>query len=409
MSAYAGGLSCPRCGFETGEGDWYRGCSECRSAGRSVNLHPRYDLDGISYERDDDVAGLFRYGSLLPFPDGADPVTLGEGGTPLIPFARLAADLGVGRFLVKDESRNPTWSYKDRLAAIAMTRARAVGADTVVVASTGNHGAAAAAYAAAAGLRCIAITIASVPLTMKVLMQVYGADVVAVDDLEGRWDLMRSGVAERGWVPISGIADPPAGSNPWGVDGYKTIAYELFDDLGEVPDIVVVPAAYGDGLAGIFRGFKDLVALGRAARVPQMVAVDPFGAYAAALVQERPVVVERNPSVAFSIATPIATEQGLIAIRQSGGTAVGVSDDAEIMAAQQRLARQGIYLEASSAIVLPALRRLVDAGTVGAQSTVVAIGTSSGLKDTAATAGRLPPVMVIEPTLDALDQALATR
>ena len=183
----------------------------------------------------------------------------------------------------------------------------------------------------------------------------------------------------------------------------------MFDDLGTAPDVVVVPTAYGDGLVGIFRGFLDLVKLGRADRVPQMVAVDPFGAYAAGLAEGRPVWMERRPSVAFSIATPIATEQGLVAIRESGGTAVEVGDDTEIMAAQQRLASTGIYLEASAAISLPAVRRLAKKGRVGPTTTVVAIGTATGLKDVGATADMLPEVPVIEATLEALDEVIATR
>jgi len=409
VSAYAGGLSCPVCGLETGENDWHHGCPRCRADGRSVNLLPRYEIEPGGIDRDATAPGLFKHRSLLPLSADVTPVSLGEGGTPIIPLDGVAEELGVGRFLLKDETRNPTWSYKDRLAAVAVTKAKHDGADTVVVASTGNHGAAVAAYAAAAGLRCVALTVASVPLTMKVLMQVYGAAVAAVDDLEGRWALMRAGVRERGWVPVSGLADPPAGSNPWGVDGYKTIAYELFDELGAVPDVVVVPTAYGDGLIGIFRGFSDLVAMGLTDRVPQMVAVDPFGAYAAGLAEGRPAWMERRPSVAFSIATPIATEQGLFAIEQSGGTAVGVGDDTEIMAGQQRLARQGIYLEASSAISLPAVRRLVEAGRVGPETVVVAVGTATGLKDVGATADLLAEVPVIEPSLEALDEAIATR
>ncbi len=370
---------------------------------------PRYDFGQSEFSSDSTAPGLFKYRELLPLPAGVTPVSLGEGGTPLVQLDGVAEELGVGRFLIKDETRNPTWSYKDRLAAVAVTKAKHDGTDTVVVASTGNHGAAVAAYAAAAGLRCVALTVASVPLTMKVLMQVYGADVVAVDDLEDRWTLMRAGVRERGWVPVSGIADPPAGSNPWGVDGYKTISSELFEELGAVPDIVVVPTAYGDGIAGIARGFADMVELGRTDRVPQMVAVDPFGAYAAGLEEGRPVWIERGASVAFSIATPIATEQGLAAIRASGGTAIGVGDDAEIMEAQRRLASAGIYLEASSAISLPAVRRLVEGGRAGPDTTVVVIGTATGLKDVGVTANLLPDVPVIEPTLEALEGAIAIR
>ena len=408
MTAYAGGLVCPVCSTGTGEVDWHDGCGRCRGEGRSVNLLPRYDL-AVAGTAPAGQPGIFRHRHLLPLPLDAPVVSLGEGGTPLIPLDAVAARLGVGRLLVKDETRNPTWSYKDRLAAVAISRAALDGADTVIVGTTGNHGAAAAAYAARAGLRCVAITMASVPLTMKTLMQMYGAVTVATADMEGRMALMRSAVDERGWVPISGLATPPAGSNPWGVDGYKTLAYEIVEDLGEVPDVVVVPVAYGDGLVGIWRGFVDLQALGLADRVPRMVSVDPLGAYEAALAAGRPVWVERRPSVSFSIATPIATEQALVALRVSGGAAVTVGDDEDIMEAQRELAAHGLYLEASSASALRAARRLVERGEAGRDDTLVLVGTATGLKDVDATARRLRAVPLVEPTLDALDVVIAAN
>ncbi len=406
MSAYAGGLRCPVCDLDTGEEGWHGGCPRCSGEGRAVNLLPRYHPAPADAERDRLEKGIFKYRRLLPIDDDVDPVSLDEGGTPLLDMGRLGDTAGVGSLHIKDETRNPTWSYKDRLAAVAVTRARHRGVDTVVVATTGNHGAAAAAYAAAAGLRCVALTMASVPPTMKTLMQAYGALVVAVDDLAGRGELMRALIAQRGWEPVSGLVDPPVGSNPWGVDGYKTIAYEIVEQLGGPPDAVVVPTAYADGLAGIARGFADLDELGRIDSPPRMIAVDPLGAYAAALEVGKPVLMERRHSVAFSIATPIATYQGLQAILGTGGTAVAVADGDEILAAQLELAREGVYLEASAAIGLPALRSLVGDGRLGLHDTVVLIGTSSGLKDVAATTDAVGEVRVIEPTLDAFDAVL---
>ena len=406
MTAYSGVLACPVCASPAPEHGWHDGCERCRADGRSVNLLPDYDL-GSAGRAPEGQPGIFRHRHLLPLPPDAPVVSLGEGNTPLVSLEATAARLGVGQLLVKDETRNPTWSYKDRLAAVAISRAVLEGADTVIVGTTGNHGAAAAAYAVRAGLRCVAITMESVPLTMKTLMQVYGAVTVATADMEGRMALMRSAVDERGWVPISGLARPPAGSNPWGVDGYKTLAYEVFEGVGAVPDVVVVPVAYGDGLVGIWRGFQDLVALGVADRLPRMVSVDPLGAYEAALAAGEPVPMERRPSVSFSIATPIATEQALVALRGSGGTAVTVGDDEDIMAAQRELAAEGLYLEASSASALRAAGRLVERGEAGETDTVVLVGTATGLKDVGATADRLPAVPVVEPTLAALDEVIA--
>jgi threonine synthase len=328
----------------------------------------------------------------------------------LLPLRRLGAALGVPSLLLKDESRNPTWSYKDRLAAVAVTKAVESGAPAIVVATTGNHGAAAAAFAAAAGLPCVALTLASVPLTMKVLMQAYGAQVVALTSGPDRWKLMGQAVAERGWVPLSGWCDPPVGSNPFGIEGYKTIAYELFEQLGDVPDAVVVPTAYGDGLAGVLRGFHDLVSIGVADRVPRMIAAEPLGPYAASLAagDDVPRRVDPAPSVAFSTATPVATWQGVSALRSSGGAAVAVHDDATVLEAQLTAARtEGLYLEASAAVSFAVLRKLVSRREVSDDDVVVVLGTSTGLKDVAATAAVLPDVPVIEPDLDSLDAALA--
>ncbi len=250
---------------------------------------------------------MLGYASLLPL--DREPLSgLGEGNTPLVPLARAGDRIGLSRLYFKDESRNPTWSYKDRLAVVAVNRAVQRGAETLVVSSTGNHGAAVAAYAARLGLDCVVLTLKSVPTAMKVLMQSYGARVVAFSEPGDRWTVMRAGVEERGWVPMSGYATPPSGSNPFGVDGHKTIAYELYQQLdGQLPDVVVAPVAYGDALVGMVRGFEDLCALGLAERLPRMVAGEPYGPYAAGLASAEGATVPRpapdKPSVGFSIAS----------------------------------------------------------------------------------------------------------
>ena len=385
------------------------GCPDCAAQGVPVNVHPVYEFGAESWSRNRSAPGLFERRGMLPVPEDSLPVSLGEGRTPLLRLERTGARLGIPRLYLKDESQNPTWSYKDRLAAVAVTKALADGADTVVVATTGNHGAAAAAYAAAAGMRCVAITLASVPLTMKVLMQAYGAEVVALEHPPDRWALMRQAVEQWGWVPMSGLVDPPIGSNPFGIDGYKSIAFELFEQLGGVPEVVIVPVAYADGLNGIYRGFADLVVLGLAEHVPRMVAAEPLGPYSASLLAggDVPATVEAQPSVSFSTAGTAATYQGVRVLRDTGGHAVIVDDDEETIGAQLALAAdEGLYLEASAATALPAAARLVADGLVADDNIVVAIGTSTGLKDVEATAARLPDVPVIEPTLSALQAEL---
>ena len=410
MTAYVGHLECPRCGRTAPEERFAYGCETCFGEGVRVNLHPVYAFAADSWRADIEAPGLFAHRTLLPLPESAQLVSLGEGQTPLLPLHRTASSYGLSNLYLKDETQNPTWSYKDRLAAVAVSKALADGADTIVVATTGNHGAAAAAYAAAAGMRCVALTLASVPLTMKVLMQTYGATVVALQSGPQRWELMRLAVEQWGWVPLSGFVDPPMGSNSFGLEGYKSIAYELAARLGDVPDVVIVPTAYADGLTGIYRGFEDLVALGVADRTPAMVAAEPLGPFAASLAADGdvPATVTGRPSVAFSTAGTVATYQGVRTLRVSQGTSVVVGDDEQIMAAQLSIARDdGLYLEASSVTALPAAAYLVSEGFVDADAVVVVIGTSTGLKDVDATAARLPEVPVIQPTLAALSRQLA--
>jgi threonine synthase len=221
---------------------------------------------------------------------------------------------------------------------------------------------------------------------------------------------LQAAVEEWGWTPVSGYWNPPLGSNAFGVDGYKTIAYETVRDLGRAPDVVVVPTSYADGLAGVQRGFEDLVTMGVIARQPRLIAVDPFGAYTRAMeaLDPTPVPVELKPTPAFSIATPIATYQGIAALKRSHGTAAQVPNADRIMDAQALLAREtGYYAEAASAACLLAVESLRMSGLVNAEDNVLCLGTSTGLKDVEETARRLPDVPVIEPTLRALERAIS--
>ncbi len=391
---------------------WF-GCQTCAGQGRNANVLPVGDPpSAASLARDLSQPGVFAYRRRLPVDDRVEPVSLDEGGTPLVASDQLAADAGVAGLWFKDETRNPTWSYKDRLAAVAVTQARSVGVDTIALATTGNHGAAAAAYAAAAGMRCVALTLASVPSTMKVLMQSYGAQVLALESPPDRWKLLRQAVETWGWTPVSGFVDPPIGSNPYGIEGYKTIAFEIVEQLGAVPDVVVVPTAYGDGLLGIQRGFAELVDGGVADRQPRLAAVDPFGAYQAALADPDAAALPRvtaRPTVAFSIGTPVATHQGVAALRATDGMAAATPDDDQIMATQARIASaSGLFLEAAAASTYLAVRSLVASGRIGGDDRVVCIATSTGLKDVGSAEQRLPSVPVIAPELSSLEDALGS-
>src|SRR5512137_2219499 len=220
-------LECLRCHAVYDDQRLFTGCPRCAQQPVNVNLTVRVPATARGRLTPESFPtaprSLWRFRRLLPLPD-AEPVSLGEGATPLVPLGRLGHRLGVPQLFAKDESQNPTWSYKDRLSSLAVTHAVATGARVITIASTGNHGASTAAYAARAGLPCVIFTLASVPDTMKTLMQSYGAAVVACPTSESRWALMRQSVERLGWYPTGGFVLPPIGSNPYGVDGYKTIA-----------------------------------------------------------------------------------------------------------------------------------------------------------------------------------------
>ncbi|MGF3056086.1 pyridoxal-phosphate dependent enzyme [Microbacterium sp. YY-01] len=405
MSAYLGYLVHPISGERVEESQAY--IPAITDDGGHVYPVPAYDLDRVRGLETTNDPGLFRYRPLLPVNDGP-VVSLGEGATPTIPLTGLGEQLGMSALYVKDESRNPTWSYKDRLAAVAVTKAVQEGRDTVVVSSTGNHGAAVAAYAARAGIRCVVLTLASAPLAMTTLMQSYGAEVIAVHEPTDRWVLMRQLVDDYGWAPMSGFVTPPSGSNPFGCEGYKTMAYELHAQLGDVPDAIVAPVAYGDAIAGLQRGFSELVTLGLTTKTPRLIAAEPFGPYGKAVREGyRPSdSVAAGSSVAFSIATPMATWQGWNALTATGGTAATASDEQTMQAQQALASRDGVFLEASSTITAAVLPELLARKDIAADEKVVLIGTSTGLKDVPTTAARLPEVPVIAASLPELFNAI---
>jgi threonine synthase len=402
------GLECLRCHVTFDNGWRFTGCPHCREQGAPVNLTVKLDLSPLHGLTRDRLAatprGLWRFGGTLPVV-GSRPISLGEGATPLIHLERLGRRLGLPRLYAKDESQNPTWSYKDRLCSVAVTHAVETGARVITIASTGNHGASTAAYAARAGLPCVIFTLASVPDTMKTLMQAYGAAVVACPTSEARWALMREGVERRGWYPTSGFIQPPIGSNPYGVEGYKSIAYEIAEDLEwTAPDVVVVPSAYSDGLFGIWKGWRELQTLGLVKTLPRMVATEPFGPLAHALARnlEVPERVPAGASVAFSIASPYGTYQGLAALKDSGGAGVPITDEG-IFEAQRALARdEGLFAEPASVTALTAVMQLSAQQKVDPEQTIVIVLTSSALKDPGASRAWLPPLPAAPDTFDGL-------
>lgn len=385
------GLQCLRCGSRYDPRYYASDCPKCHPQAPS-NLVVEYDPSLTAPRPKPDASsgtGLWRYGDLLPAAK-ADAVSLGEGGSPLHKLGTTGRRIGVEALLGKDESRNPTWSFKDRLACIAVSVAKTIGAPAIVSSSTGNAGAAVAAYAAKAGLPCIVFTAKGAVGPLVTQMRVYGATVLAVANKADRWPLMQHAVRQFGWFPTSPFFGPVVGSNPYGIEGYKTLAYEIAEQMNwQVPDCCVLPVCYGDALIGMWRGFNDMHAMGWIDRVPRMMAAEIYGSLRAALRDGGDALADMpltHDTVAKSTTATRSTFQALYVLRESGGGATVVSNEG-IMQWQQTLAREeGLYVEPASAGAIAAVAQLKASGDIKATDRVVALLTASGLKDPDATA-----------------------
>jgi threonine synthase len=401
-------LVCIGCGAQYSPDHYASDCPACRRAGAPANLTVAYDgVAGHGFDRAHPPTrplSLWRWEAFLPAQARA-AATLGEGNTPLLP----APALGLGDLWIKDESRNPTWSFKDRLAATAITMAKRFGARVIVSSSSGNAGAAAAAYAAKAGLACIVFTSVGAAAPLITQIRAYGAMAVLAER-EDRWRLQSAGVAAFGWYPTSPFFGPVVGSNPYGVEGYKTIAFEIAEAFDwQPPDWCVLPVCYGDALYGMWKGFAELLALGIIDHLPRFVAAEVSGSLGAALASGAVMPPDR-PRNAVSLATSIAASQGTVqalhVLRQTDGRAVTIDND-ELTPWLVRLARaEGIWAEPSSVAPFAAIARLRANGLIAETARVVALVTASGLKDTAAIDGALPAAPLVRGDLDDVLRAL---
>ncbi|MFV0130102.1 threonine synthase [Streptomyces sp. HMX112] len=334
--------------------------------------------------------GLERWAPLLP---PLDAPGLGEGGTPLLDFG--------GGVWIKDESRNPTWSHKDRLNRVAVSAAVRVGAEGVAVASSGNHGASAAAFAARAGLRCVVLASAGAPPAVASFLRAYGAVVLPVPQ-ESRWPLLAAITERLGYHPVSNLTRTHTG-HAFGPEGYKTVAYEIHAQLG-VPDAVFVPTGYGELLFGVWKGFRELRDLGVTDRLPRVFACEPAvgGPLAAAVRSGAPAAVVRPGATdAYAIDCSVGGHRGVRAVLDSGGAALLVTDG-ELAAAQAELGRQGVWAELSAAAGLAGLRqRLAVEG--GFDGPVVCLSTSSGFKGLGVGDD---PLRMVDPTWEAVAKEL---
>ena len=380
------------------------GCPETSTVDLQVPLAIDYDYKATPagfFEREP-FAGIQRWAELLP--PLAPGLSMGEGGTPLVAAPRLSDWAAFdGEVYIKDESRNPTGSHKDRLNLCTVSAAVLSNSPGIAVASSGNHGAAAAAYASRAGLPCVLfITEGTEPHLLR-MVSAYGAAIVPLPRPMRRI-LMRELVYRADFHPVSSITETHTG-HPFGPEGYKTIAYELYRQLGgRVPAAVFVPTAYAELLYGVWLGFKELQRAGKSGNLPQMIACEPAAGapLRAALSAGRPVVqVVEAATAAYSIVVGANSYRGVLAVQESEGDALALTDG-EIHAAQKAMGREGLWAEFSGAAGLAGLRQAVSNGH-RFDGPVVCLMTSTGFKDQGLPAPTLPPVA---PTWEAVRQTL---
>ena len=384
-------LKCAKCGTEYSLDDKLTLCPK-KDDGR---LDIYYDYEAISKKLNKKTLqqrnlGLWNYKELLPVKDERKIVTLGEGRTPLILSKRLAGKWGTKNLYLKDETRSPTGSFKDRAMTVGVSKALEYDIKTVATASSGNAAAALAAYSARAGLDCYAFVLDIAPIEKIAQLLLLGAKVLAVKGLEKGEDptvkMLRMVVEKYGWYPCPSFGP----FNPYQVEGPKTISYEIIEQMDwKVPDWVLVSTGASCLLTGIYKGFKDFQTLGFIDNIPKLVAVQAEGN--APLVRayqqnKGPFEIqawEHPNTVAGGLSDPFPWDGdiGLKAIRESGGTAISVPDK-EILEAQKILAsHEGVFAEPSGVTSLAGCKKLLDDGIIRKDDVVVVPITGTGLKD----------------------------
>ena len=350
-------------------------------------LLARYDMERAKGWRRESLAArvpnMWRYREMLPLFPGEQPITLGEGFTPLLRCCRLANEVGLERLYIKDESFNPTNSFKARGQSAALTRAKALGATTVTLPTAGNAGNAAAAYAAAADIRCEIFMPRDAKQPFIDECRLYDAQITLVDGLiTDAGKLAGQKARELGWYDVSALKEP------YRAEGKKTMGYELAEQLEwELPDWVIYPTGGGTGMVGMWKAFDEMEAMGWiGSKRPKMVTVQPTGC--APIVRafddgsERADMWVDPDTEAHGLRVPKAIGDFLVlrAIRASGGTAVMVTDDAMVhdMVAIGRM--EGISAAPEGAAALSATRLLVARGTIKPHESVVLFNTGGALK-----------------------------
>jgi threonine synthase len=380
-------LRCVVCGRLYAPDEVSYTCPDCGQVG---TLDVLFDYETLKRTVTPDIItrspdpSMWRYRPLLPLAEDAAVPPLSVGGTPLYAAPRLAEALGLRRAWVKDDGRNPTGSLKDRASALVVARAMAEGVEVVTTASTGNAAAALAGLSASVGLPAAIFVPATAPEAKIAQLLIYGAKVLLVQgNYDDAFDLAVEASESYGWYNRN------TGMNPYTLEGKKTVAYEIAEQLGwRVPDVVVVSVGDGNIISGVHKGFKDLLALGWIDRMPRLIGVQSSGSAACYQVWKQGGDPARmQPISAQTVADSIAADlprdrvKAVRAVRETNGAFVSVADEA-ILDGIPALARlSGVFAEPAAAASYAGVRAALAEGHIRPEERVLLLVTGNGLKD----------------------------
>jgi len=404
------GAVCVKCGAEYEAGRETYTCGKC---GGILDIVYDYGYVGrrLTREglRDCRDYSMWRYRDLLPVEDGARLTPLRVGWSPLYKADALGRALGLSNLYLKDDGQNPTASLKDRASAVAVVRAAAAGKGTVACSSTGNAASSLAGNAAAMGLKSVIFVPERAPKGKVTQLLIFGAQVISVKgNYEDTFRLSAAAIDKYGWYNRN------AAINPYLSEGKKTVALEIAEQLGfRAPDFVAISVGDGCTIAGVWKGFKDLYALGLIDSLPRLISVQAAGCCPVnrAIETGAPLEKMEENTLADSIAVgvPRNGDKALAAIRESKGITVNVPDE-EILAAMRLLgATSGVFGEPAGVTGTAGLKRAVEKGLVPGDALVVSVVTGNGLKDTASAIKAAGEPLSIAPDVGLLVEELSRR
>jgi len=376
------GYKCVGCGKEYPVEPFQYQCTTCKS---NLDVQYNYELIKEIWSIEDlkqfPYQSLWRYHPLLPVENPPDNLSMQSGGTPLISFPNLQTDVGKINLYIKDDTRNPSGSLKDRATEVGIRHADELGKNTIVAASTGNAAASLAALAAYYEKKAVILAPASAPPAKLTQILQYGAVLYMVDGTyDDAFDLSMLVAEANGWYSRS------TGINPVLAEGKKTVGLEIAEQLNwQVPNKIFVPTGDGCIIAGIYKAFLDLVRLGWISKLPQLIAVQAEGSPAIvnALNSNKPMVAVQSNTIADSISVdlPRDGEKAILAVQKTKGFGITVSDE-EILVAQNRLARNtGVFAEPAASAAFAGFLKSMKRGTIHEGDSIVILASGTGLKD----------------------------